>query len=194
MNSKVDFPCVVLAGGKSVRFGSPKGLVDFNGRPLISHVITNMSEQTSAPVVINADPKGPYSAFGETIFEPEEFREMGPLAGILSSLIWAQSEGFEHVATVPLDVPLLPSELLDELQKLAPSFALTSSRRHYVIGLWPISLMDDLTSFLRSGGRSAKDWVRDCSAKPCLFDKSSSEQAFSNLNTPQDLARLQGNA
>jgi molybdopterin-guanine dinucleotide biosynthesis protein A len=192
MNSKVDFPCVVLAGGKSRRFGSPKGLVDYNKRPLISHVISNMTEQTQAPVRINTSPASPYAKFGETIIEPPEYQDLGPVVGILSSLIWARQAGYDRVATVPLDTPLLPSSLLSKLKTCAaPTFAATPDRLHYIIGLWPVVLINELRKFLNDGRRSAKDWVEACTATPCLFEVSADDLSFINVNTPEDLASLQ---
>ena len=38
--------CIILAGGESKRMnGNDKGLIDFNGQPLIAHVINALQNQ-----------------------------------------------------------------------------------------------------------------------------------------------------
>lgn len=189
---RVEFPCIILAGGGSTRFGSPKGLAHFRGLPLIEHVLTNMKRQTNGPVLINANNPSDYEAYGEMIEDPAEFRDCGPLAGILAAMIWARNAGFDQVATVPVDAPRLPNVLLQKLQTGSPpTFASTPARSHYVTGLWPVSLQPGLQAFLRSERRSVRSWLQSCSATVCTFDEANSDLAFANINTREDLERLQ---
>lgn len=192
MQETVDIPVVILAGGRSERFGSPKGLACLNGKPLIQHVLETVSRQTSAPVVINSELDGPYGHFSETICDLPQNKNMGALAGILRALTWAGELGFEHVATVPLDTPILPRTLVRDLQNAkAPCFAVTPNDRHYVIGLWSTSLRAALVAMLETGNRSVRSWIRTCDANECGFEVVEGHGDFANINTPEDLMRLE---
>jgi len=188
----VNFPCMVLAGGASSRFGSPKGMAQLQNKPLLEHVLMNMKKQTDAPVLINANQNSPYEKLGNVITDAPGHRDLGPLSGILTAIIWAEAAGFDCVATVPLDAPILPFCLLSRLQKTTPpTYAATSESEHYAIGLWPVSLRSNLQTFLANQNRRVRDWVEACSAAPCLFDEDGSDVEFTNVNTPADLEKLE---
>jgi len=187
----VDVPCVILAGGNSMRFGSPKGLAELRGKPIVVHVLENITKQTSGPVMINANQPKLYEDFGNVIEDPAEFRLLGPLAGILSAILWAEDANYEKVATVPIDSPMLPGTLLQKLMEFSgPTFAATAERDHYLTGLWSVRQKIDLQEFLFKENYKAKDWVSSCSATPCLFDDGNAELHFSNINSRDDLQRL----
>lgn len=191
MTERVDFPCVILAGGEASRFGSPKGLAVLDGRKIIEHVIENMREQTAAEIIINSKTEGVYSDYSVTIADPEEFTGYGPLAGLLSAMNWAAGEGYSRVATVPVDMPLLPAILLNQLSETAaPSFATTQDDEHYVVGVWPIRLRQKLEEYLLAGHRSMKGWIKECSAQPVTFNDDEYPYHFSNINTEEDLEKL----
>ena len=53
MEQKPDIPICILAGGTSRRFGSDKALAVLDGKPLLSHVLERLSDQTSGLIAIN---------------------------------------------------------------------------------------------------------------------------------------------
>jgi molybdopterin-guanine dinucleotide biosynthesis protein A len=68
----------------------------------------------------------------------------GPLVGILSGLLWAESEGKEWLVTVPLDTPFLPSDIVLRLVRGAQeggagvSCARSGRYHHPVVGCWHV--------------------------------------------------------
>ena len=192
MSALVDFPVVILAGGKAERFGSPKGLAKLGEKMLIEHVLENMMKQTSVPVRINGSVEGPYAKFDDIIVDDSALDGQGPVAGLLAALKWAERAGYDKVATVPVDAPFLPENLLSTLDRChTPSFAVTEKDNHYVIGVWNVALADMANEFLQSGRRSAKDWTQYCGARPCVFEGAEMSRLFENINTPEDLERVQ---
>lgn len=63
--------------------GKEKGLIDFNGMPLISYAIKTM-EQLAGRILISANHTD-YHQFGCEVI-PDEIPEFGPLGGLLSCL------------------------------------------------------------------------------------------------------------
>ncbi len=112
---------LILAGGKSSRFGSDKASATLHGRPLLQWVASALEPVCSALVVVRAagqrlpdiDVRIPVT------IADDQYEARGPLAGLVS--------GFPHVATeycfaVSCDAPLLRPELVAHLAAMAPGF------------------------------------------------------------------------
>ena len=125
----------------------------------------------------------------------------GPLSGILTAMIWANDMGYEKVATVAVDTPLFPENLLDKLDqkiKLSNSdivFAASVSEHkqervlHPVFGLWKTFLFEDLRKQLEKGVRKITCWSERHKASSVCFSDERIDPFF-NINTPQDIMLL----
>lgn len=184
-------PVVIIAGGQSLRFGSPKGLIEFNGVRLIDWVIESLKHQTSAPLVINSALDGPYRGLGSELLPDPIEGQLGPLVGLLAAMIWAQNEDFDHVLTAPIDTPFLPSNLVRKLvEEGAPAIGSSNNIQHSLCGLWPVELQYDLRAFLDGGGRAAWRWAQQCEARTVAFENDQKgRDPFFNVNTKEDLDR-----
>jgi molybdopterin-guanine dinucleotide biosynthesis protein A len=81
---------VVLAGGKSSRMGRPKALLEFDGEPLISHVVATLSA-TFADVVVVAAPGQALPDMRVTLVR-DEVAHQGPVGGLCYGLRAAREE------------------------------------------------------------------------------------------------------
>jgi len=98
---------VILAGGKSSRFGSNKAFADVNGRPLIERVIEVTGSVFDSLIIITNDP-GEYSSLGIPMYE-DIIKGLGPLGGIYTGLEkMHDSFGF----FVACDMPFLNEHLI----------------------------------------------------------------------------------
>lgn len=70
----------ILAGGKSSRFGSPKGLVDAGGVPLIDKLCRRLSQRGIEPIIV-AKRQENFARFSWKCIE-DEIQDGGPLHGI----------------------------------------------------------------------------------------------------------------
>jgi molybdopterin-guanine dinucleotide biosynthesis protein A len=75
---------VILAGGKSSRFGSNKALAEFRGLPLIERVTTKLSTIFPRLVIISNSPHE-YSYLGLPIYQ-DIIKGLGPIGGIYTGL------------------------------------------------------------------------------------------------------------
>ncbi len=75
---------VILAGGRSRRFGSNKALALYRGRPLIAHVAWTMTGLFSEKLLVTNQPEQ-YAFLGWPM-TGDLIREAGPLAGIQAAL------------------------------------------------------------------------------------------------------------
>ncbi|MEM8493736.1 MAG: molybdenum cofactor guanylyltransferase [Pseudomonadota bacterium] len=183
-------PVVILAGGSSRRFGSPKGFAEVNGQRLLDRVVEALATQTEAPVVLNADHDG-YYGYEAIELVPDIVRgRVGPLAGIHAALQWAGARGYPAVSTVPVDMPFLPHDFLARLNaQTPPVIGKSDGRAHYVCGLWPTSLATPLREALSTGLREVRHWVELCDAQTLVFTSDSlGRDPFFNVNTPEELS------
>lgn len=189
-----DITGVILAGGRGRRFGgADKGLLLLRGRPLIEHVIEALRSQVGGLLVnANRNPER-YAACGCRVLPDTVTDHPGPLAGMLSALRAAETP---YVLSAPCDVPFPPADLAVRLvaalarERSQAAVAVCRGQMQPVFALLHRALADDLQEYLDRGGREVGEWLRREHA--AWADFSDRPQAFVNVNTPEDLRRLDG--
>jgi molybdopterin-guanine dinucleotide biosynthesis protein A len=89
--------------------GADKALVEFQGRPLISHAL-DLVRAAVLPVFI-AGARSPLESFATVV--PDSRKDSGPLEGICAALEnLKHSPPIRHAVFLPVDLPLLPPSLL----------------------------------------------------------------------------------
>lgn len=95
----------VLAGGQSTRMGRDKALVDFAGRPLVTHALSILQQTGLSGSIAGA--QSDLSRFAPVVKDSEPGR--GPLAGVCAAL---KSNAARYAVLLPVDLPFLPPSLL----------------------------------------------------------------------------------
>ena len=163
---------VVLAGGKSARFGSDKALAELAGHTLLARAVDQLSGWCDFVVVAGREtapaptlPDWPHAA-------------KGPLGGIAAALHHAVDEGYAAVLSIGVDAPDLPDDL-PALLAPPPSYLATQP----VVGLWPISALSAIEKILTGTEKhSVRAFAEAIGATPVTLP---TEPA--NINTPADL-------
>ena len=109
---------VVLAGGRSSRFGTDKLAAELDGMPLLQHAVTRVAEAAGEVVVVLA-PGSARPAFppGLPVRSAVDAREgQGPLEGLLAGLRAVRTE---HALVAAGDMPTLSPAVLLELLRVA---------------------------------------------------------------------------
>lgn len=184
---------IILSGGRATRMnGVDKGLVMLQNKPLVQHVIANLTPQVDE-IFINANREiEAYQAFGYAVLQDENKDFIGPLAGFLLGLKHAKHE---YVLTVPCDSPLLPLDLAQRLYngmtkaRADITVACSDGNTHPVFCLMKKSVLPSLQDFLDLGERKVSAWQK--SQKYVEVDFSDCSDAFTNLNTFEDLNALE---
>lgn len=182
---------LVLAGGRSRRFGTEKAAAQINGRPMIEYAYSVL-ERGCHVVAINA-PEGSFAAswgrdrgldiLPDSLGDPD-----GPLSGIKAGLVWANQCGAPLLVTAPCDTPRLPGELVSRLaQELGAdraAFAITLSGQHPLCCVWRAGCLGSLEPLLGPAHPPVRKVLDALCAKQVHF---SEEAAFLNVNTPDQL-------
>jgi len=184
---------VVLAGGLARRFkGEDKGLIELARRPLAAWVVGRLAGHV-AEVLVNANRNlALYAALGHPVVTDHLPGNPGPLAGLLAAGRTAQQE---WLLSVPCDAPFLPLDLAGHLhaQALVNHVPLVRAADetgiHYAVMLIHRTLLADLDSFVRGGGRQVRAWQETQTLETVYFKVD--PYAFLNVNTPEDLRRAE---
>lgn len=184
---------IILAGGRATRMnGADKGLVPLQQKPLIQHVINRLAPQVDE-ILINANRElAQYQALGYTVLQDEVEDFLGPLAGFSLGL---QHAKHDYVLTVPCDSPLLPINLAQRMMaalvehKADIAVASSDGSTHPVFCLCKKTALPSLTAYLEQGERRVSAWQK--SQQYIEVDFSDGSEAFTNLNTFEDLAALE---
>jgi molybdopterin-guanine dinucleotide biosynthesis protein A len=183
---------LVLAGGRSVRFGGEKAVALLEGRTLLEWAADRLS-RVCACVAINVRPGTEAATVANALGLPTLYDAagdaLGPLAGVKVGLIWAEEQGARTLAVSPCDAPLLPDDLYVRLLERAErgaAMAETSDGRQPLCALWPLTALPVVREAL-AGGAHPPTWqvLERLGARKVFFD---SPEAFTNINTRDDLA------
>jgi molybdopterin-guanine dinucleotide biosynthesis protein A len=185
---------LVLAGGRSVRFGGEKAVALLEGKPLLAWAAERLQSVCST-VAINVragtEAEAVAKALGYATLHDEAGDALGPLAGVKVGLIWAKEQGARALAVSPCDAPSLPKDLyarlLDEAADGA-AMAETSEGRQPLCSLWPVTALAAVRGALLNGAHPPT-WkmLEQLAARKVLFDDPA---AFANVNTRDDLAAV----
>ncbi len=184
---------VLLAGGRAERMGGrDKGLLPLAGEPLIAHGVRRLRPQVAELLISANRHLEVYHQFGCRVVSDSDDHFRGPLAGILAALRAACTP---YLLIAPCDSPLLPPDYAQrmwaalEREQATASVGYSEGCWQPVFALLPVHLQDDLADYLATGSGGAGRWLQQHSLAPVKFPDA--PLLFRNLNTPDDLARLE---
>ncbi|TNF37060.1 MAG: molybdenum cofactor guanylyltransferase [Gammaproteobacteria bacterium] len=190
MSSPSNKTCtVILAGGRGSRMqGQDKGLLDWQGKPLIEHILAALDDDYQ-PIMINANRNlERYRQYGHQVISDTLDDYQGPLIGLLSAM---QHCSQDYILCLPCDSPRPPTELLSRLhrclsqQQRNSAICFDGQRLQPLFALLACSLQSELQAFLDSGKRKVHDFFHQLD--PAICDFSDQPECFHNFNTPDDM-------
>lgn len=201
MTGRAETPTIglILAGGLARRMGGgDKALKPLAGRPILAHVVDRLRGQCDGLLLnANGDPAR-LAAFGLPVVADTVPDFAGPLAGILAGLDWiaAHRPQTGWLLSVAADTPFIPGDLAARLHRARAAAgtplacAASAGRQHHTIGLWPVSLREDLREALAAGERRLGRWAQSHGVAVAEWPAEPIDPFF-NVNTPEDLAEAE---
>ena len=185
---------VILAGGKSSRFGSNKSLSKLANNKLIEHVINKIDKYFPEILVVSNDSGLKIENQKIKIIKDCIKGYLGPLVGVLSAMKYANSfeNKFKWIITFPCDTPFFEKLIVEKMIEKATSpkekiyFVKDKKQRHNIFGLWSTSLEKVLEEDLNNNFRKVDLWADKIG---CNFIEKDiqNENEFLNINTKEDL-------
>ena len=187
---------VVLAGGKSKRFGKDKNKIKLGDKTLLEHVLSKINNKFEEILIVSSHILEIKKSENITII-PDCFDDFGPLAGVLSSMKWVKEnkKQYKWVATFPSDTPFFDISIIEEYKKRinindsSLYFIKSNNKRHNIFGLWSIDLLDVLEDDLKNNDfRKVEDWADKIGVKTINIEVNEFDPFF-NINTKEDFEK-----
>lgn len=185
-----EFTGVILAGGKSSRFGKNKALSTLKDRPLIEYPATAMADIFDDLLLVTNTPEEYRFLAWPTV--ADIYQNSGPLAGIHAAL---KATSRPQIFVSGCDMPFLDKRLVAHLCTYAPGYDVVIPRT--ANGLEPLhavysrSLLPAIEEYLEKGLRKVHQFLAKANTKEVSEDEmltvTGSLDSFRNINTPEDL-------
>jgi molybdopterin-guanine dinucleotide biosynthesis protein A len=189
---------LILCGGQAQRMGGQdKGLIELQKKPLFQHGIARLAPQVGS-LMINANRNlAIYEESGHRVYADSYLNFSGPLAGFHAGL---KNCTAPFLAIIPCDSPLFPNDLVSRLyealikENADVSYVVTRNASgekysHPVFCLLRKTVLNKLCEFLDKGDRKIDRWFHQLPYVEVMFEN---DEAFSNINSPEDLAHIEG--
>ena len=184
---------VVLAGGKSQRFGQDKSQVKLQNKLLIDYILEEIVDEFKEVLIIaNEQIKFMQS---QNISVTKDFKSgVGPLGGVLTAMKWIKENNkhYKWISTFPSDTPFFTKKELKyfykkiEINESKLFFIKSKDTRHNIFGLWSVSLIEKLEADIMKGERKVEIWADSIGVKTVNIDYKKPDPFF-NINTKEDL-------
>ena len=185
---------VILAGGKSRRFGEDKSKIKLGNKTLLEHVIDKVEKEFSELLIISNNQN--YKFTSKKIFLVQDFikGQLGPLIGALSAMKWVElnNKNYKWIATFPCDTPFFDIKIIEYLKiksfetKKKLVFLKSEEKRHNIFGLWSLDLKAILENDINNNIRKVEIWADKIGSDIINIEKGKFD-SFLNINTKDDL-------
>ena len=176
---------LILAGGLGRRMnGQDKGLIHYQERPLIEHLLQHFIPQVSDCIISANRNISRYQNYGYPVYKDEIGDYAGPLAGIATALKHCDTE---WLACVPCDAYSIPTHLVSQLYQTAKTeqrFLCIADDGQRLQPLYMVlhrSLYASISSYLYGNQQRVMQWVH--SENTAIAHCASDYHLFNNINS-----------
>ena len=186
---------VILAGGKSSRFGSNKADAHLGDKTLLEHTISKVEKYFLEVLIVSNNESTKINKINVFLVNDLIKGQLGPLIGILSAMKWIEqyNKKYKWIATFPCDTPFFDDSIIEKLKNCSFSndhllfFLNSQKKRHNIFGLWSLKLIDILEEDIRSNNfRKVELWADKIGVQKIEVNTEGFNK-FLNINTLDDL-------
>ena len=185
---------VVLAGGKSKRFGRDKSQVKLGDKILIDYILTEIIDFYKDILIVTNEPIKFLDSNKISILMILK-KTLDLLGGIFSAMKWVKiiKKNYKWISTFPIDTPFFKKKHLIKfykeinLDKSNLFFMKSKNKRHNIFGLWSLELYEKLELALNKGDRKVELWANEIGVKTIDFEHENNKDPFFNINTEKEL-------
>ena len=193
MSRTNNYSLLLLAGGKSLRMGTNKAELLYQGKTFVENLIEKAENLGIGHIYLSGYQKERNDI--EVVWDI--YKEVGPLGGLHAGMKKMETP---YCLVLPVDVPQIPLNFLEEMVSLHERKILESDERNLplvlehqgflepLIGIYPKDMVDFIEERIRnqylSVFRMLKEWGCVC------FKSNIPEEQIANINTQEDYERL----
>jgi molybdopterin-guanine dinucleotide biosynthesis protein A len=180
---------VILAGGKSSRMGSEKGVIEVNGEKMIITLCRLLKPLVSNILIITSN--SDYQFLGYPLYA-DLILDSGPAGGIFTGLSCSSTD---KNLILPCDTPFLTTDFLHYLIEESGHAEITvpvyKSRIHPLCGVYSKTFLPEWEKRVRNGELKLVELLKHFQVKYLdidLIPEFDGGRLFRNINCPEDLA------
>lgn len=188
MNADNNITGIILAGGKSTRMGTDKGLLKIENKTFVACVIDAVKPLVDDIIIVSDNPD--YDQFGFKRID-DIIKEAGPVAGLYAGLKHSKTD---DNLVLSCDVPMISTEVLGQLLK--PEFysyevvqIQSKGKTMPLIARYKKDCLTTCYNLLMQGERRLRLAVSQFNTKSVLIDEKHSD-VVKNVNTKEDLETI----
>ena len=191
---------IILAGGKSSRFGEDKSTAKLGNKTLLDHTVSKIENEFNEILVISNNKDFKFKNNKIHIVEDCIEGQLGPLIGILTAMKWVtkNKKNYKWIASFPYDTPFFDIKLISELKiKVKETskkliFLNSNKKRHNIFGLWSLDLIEILEKDIKNSFRKVEFWADKVGYENININEEKFDR-FLNINTKKDLEKARVN-
>lgn len=191
---------IILAGGKSSRFGEDKSIAKLGDKTLLDHTINKIENEFTEILLISNNKEFNFKNNKIHVVEDCMEGQLGPLVGILTAMKWVikNKKNYKWIASFPCDTPFFDIKLISELKiKVKETskkliFLNSNKKRHNIFGLWSMDLIEILEKDIKNSFRKVELWADKIGYENININEEKFDR-FLNINTKKDLEKAKEN-
>ncbi len=177
---------VILSGGKSLRMGKNKCLLELNGKTFIEHQ-NNKLKTVCTDVFISTSEKNKYN-FKNIIID--DFNNIGAISGIFTSLKQIKTHSAIFISC---DMPLISVEaikkIIDNCNNVDAVVSVFDNKIYPVFALYTKKCLPAIENQIAEKNYKLRDFLNKINVKYIQFN-SKFRDSFKNINTIEDYNKL----
>lgn len=179
---------IILAGGKSSRMGTEKGLVEINHKKMIEYSIDQLKKVTENIIIISNTNK--YNYLKYPVYE-DLIKDIGPIGGIYTGLCVSKTE---YNIIVACDIPFIKSDIILSLIKNIKDYEIIlpveDDKKHPLCAIYSKKIKDRIKKLIDRNELKLQRILSYFNTKEILF---AGRTCFININTQEEVKNAEKN-
>ncbi|GAB4256097.1 MAG: molybdenum cofactor guanylyltransferase [Vicingaceae bacterium] len=177
----------ILAGGKSSRMGTDKGLLEYKNKPMIAHVIDAVEPITKDISIITGN--NDYKKFNKPLIS-DIIPEKGPMGGVYTALKRCPGS---HALILTCDTPLINTHLINILLEDYKSFEATyfsfGYKNYPLTAVYKKEVNNIFFNFISSNNLKMNNILQVLTSNR-IYLNNTEGKLLANINTPEQLKNI----
>lgn len=183
---------VLLAGGESRRFGTPKAFATYNELPFYKKILTELNTLVTTETLIITKPEllNGFELLEKVkiVTDDKNYAGMGPLAGVYTAMLLNKAS---YYVVVACDMPLVSRNTLFKLvgearenPEIDAVVPVVNGRYQPLCAVYHARCRKSIEKHLSIGNRRVLDVLKQLRVRYVVVDER--EEQFTNVNTRED--------
>ncbi|MDP1744959.1 MAG: molybdenum cofactor guanylyltransferase [Bacteroidota bacterium] len=179
---------IILAGGKSSRMGSDKGIVNLNEKKFIEHILAAVLPNVNEVLIIANNDN--YNNLGYKVIK-DKIKDCGPLGGIYTGLMNSKTE---NNIVVSCDIPFINSDLVKYIIENTSNADITvpvyKGNIEPLCAVYTKRTSDQIYNLIMNKDLKIQNILKYFITKELFITKMQkfyTDKLFVNINTPEEL-------